>query len=115
MEECVIDQLKTCITHMLRSQYKYCMDSNICLKEMIEQRCNALFFKSKRIVDFIVESYAMFDATYVPKARFNEYDILFQEYLNKAKIRFTIKTDAWTVLSFDEAYKLLTLLKLEGY
>ena len=114
MEECVIDQLKTCIMHMLRSQYKYPLDSNICLKEIIEERGNALFFKSKRIADFIAESYVIFDATYVPKDKFNESDILFQEYLNKVKIRF-IRTDAWTILSFDEAYKLLALLKLEGY
>ena len=97
MEECVIDQLKTCITHMLNSQHKYRMNSIICLKEIIEQRDNALFFKSRNI------------------AKFNESDILFQEYLTKAMIRFTIKTNAWTILSFDEAYKLLALLKLEGY
>lgn len=75
MEECVIDQLKTCITHMLKSQYKYRMDLTICLREIIEQRDNALFFKSKCIADFIAESYVI----------------------------------------FDEAYKLLALLKLEGY
>ena len=115
MEECVIDQLKTCITHMLKSQHEYRMDSIICLKEIIEQRDNALFFKSRNIADFITESYVMFDDTFVPRAKFNESDILFQEYLNKAKIRFTIKTDTWTILSFDEAYKLLALLKLEGY
>lgn len=115
MEECVIDQLKTCITHMLKSQHKYRMDSIICLKEIIEQRDNALFFKSRNIADFITESYVMPDDTCVPRAKFNESDILFQEYLTKAMIRFTIKTDTWTILSFDEAYKLLALLKLEGY
>lgn len=115
MEECVIDQLKTCIMHMLKSQNKYRMDSIICLKEIIEQRDNALFFKSRCIADFITESYVMFDDTFVPRAKFNKSDILFQEYLTKAMIRFTIKTDAWTILSFDEAYKLLALLKLEGY
>lgn len=114
MEECVIDQLKTCIAHMLRSRY----DSEyivIFLNEIIEQRDNALFFKSKSIADSIAESYVIFDPTYIPRAKFNESDEMFQDYLTKAKIRFTIKTDAWTVLSFDEAYKLLALLKLEGY
>lgn len=114
MEECVIDQLRTCITHMLRSHH----DSEyivICLNEIIEQRDSALFFKSKSIVDSIDEYYVKFDPTYVPRAKFNESDKMFQDYLTKAKIRFTIKTDAWTVLSFDEAYKLLALLKLEGY
>ena len=115
MEECVIDQLKTCITHMLNSQHKYRMNSIICLKEIIEQRDNALFFKSRNIADFITESCVMCDDTFVPGAKFSECDILFQEYLTKAMIRFTIKTNAWTILSFDEAYKLLALLKLEGY
>lgn len=115
MEECVIDKLKTCITHMLKSQYKYRMDSIICLKEIIEQRDNALFFKSKCIADFITESYVMFDDTFFPRAKFNKSDILFQEYLTKAKIEFIVNQDYWTILSFDEAYKLLALLKLEGY
>lgn len=115
MEECVIDQLKTCITHMLKSQNKYRMDSIICLKEIIEQRDNALFFKSRCIADFITESYVLLDDICVPRAKFNKSDILFQEYLTKAKIEFIVNQDYWTILSFDDAYKLLALLKLEGY
>jgi len=116
MEECIINQLRIYIIHMLRSTYGSLDQFDICLSEVIEQRDNALFFKSERIIDMIAKSYyEIFVNSFVSKSKFNESDILFQKYLTKAKIAFTIEPECWTILSFDEAYKLLALLKLEGY
>lgn len=118
MEECVIDQLRMCIIHMLRSSHGSLDKFDICLSEIIEQRDNALFFKSDHIVDMIARSYNKIfnnNATCVSSSKFNESDIGFQKYLTEAKIAFIIEPERWTILSFNEAYKLLALLKLEGY
>lgn len=116
MKECVIDQLRMCIVHMLRLTHNFSDNLNVYLhNEIIEKRDNALFFKSELIGDALAKSYVIFDNTFTPRSRFNGSDILFQNYLTKAKIAFTIEPEYWTILSFDEAYKLLALLKLEGY
>lgn len=109
MEECVIDQLTTCITHMLKAK----SSSVLYVTTHIEEMNNALFFSNSTQLDDIMMLFA--GKSYIKAGYFNRLDKMFQEYLTEAKIKFTVDQDHWTILSFDEAYKLLALLKLEGY
>lgn len=109
MEECVIDQLRTCITHMLKAKFS----SVLYVTPHIEKRDSALFFSNSTQLDDIMMLFA--GKSYIKAGYFNRLDKMFQEYLTEAKIKFTVDQDCWIILSFDEAYKLLALLKLEGY
>ena len=109
MEECVIDQLKTCITHVLKAK----SGSVLYVTPHIEEIDNALFFNNSSQLDDLMMLFA--GKSYIKRGNFNYLDKMFQDYLTETKIEFTVNQDHWTILSFDEAYKLLALLKLEGY
>ena len=98
MEECVIDQLRTCIIHMLKAKFS----SVLYVTPHIEKRESALFFSNSTQLDDIMMLFA--GKSYIKAGYFNRLDKMFQEYHPKAIILPIASTGAATKIVYENLF-----------